>query len=223
MRDRVCFDSHPEFCWRCGFEVDRQSRHQRNLSTNPTIRQQQLLCDPSGPDEPLILTYAKLDVHIHLDTPLGFNAQDIIQSINVSALAPHFFPVGTMPFYNAGGGSSGVTFDGRDVLIHDFTVQWNTDNPPAPGEVDHALVDVQYNDVLPKDIYSNVLATYTVQSGPLSEIRGRGADSGDLFSFGPDNIIPATDGEPLGVPEPATVPGRCPGRGVAHATTALGG
>jgi hypothetical protein len=176
-----------------------------NLSTNPTVRQQQLLVDPSGPDEPLILTYAKLDVMIHLDTPLGFTAQDIIRSIQVTALAPHFFPVGQMPFYVQDGGALGVTFEGRDVTIHDFTVQWNTDNPPPPGEVDHAIVDVQYNNVLPKGIYDNVLATFTVKPSTLSEIRGRGAETNELFTFGPDNIIPAADVEPLGVPEPATI------------------
>src|SRR5689334_8293432 len=69
-----------------------------NLSTNPTIRKQQLLCDPGNEGDPLILTYARLDVQIHLDTPIGVTAQQIIDSIQCTPLAP-FVADGTLPFY----------------------------------------------------------------------------------------------------------------------------
>ncbi len=173
-----------------------------NLSTNPTIRKQQLLCDPEIDPDPLTLTFARLDVAIHLDTPLGYTAQDIISSITVSPL-PHFFAVGTMPFYYAGEASSGVTFDGRDVLISNFTVQYDPQNPPPPGEVDHALVDVSFNNLLPANIYNNVLGTYTVQPNPDSLIQG--TDGTNTYNFPGPDIIPATDSEVLGAPEPATM------------------
>lgn len=172
-----------------------------NLSTNPTIRKQQLLVDPATPD-PLVLTYARLDVLIHLDTPLGYNAHDIVSSIDVMPL-PHFLPVGTEPYYNTEA-SLGVTFKGNDILVSDFIVEDNPDDPPPPGEVDHAQVTVFYNNLLPAGIYDNVLATFTVQTNPLSDIKGLGTD-GQTYDFPADSIIPATASQFLGeVPEPAT-------------------
>jgi hypothetical protein len=179
-----------------------------NLSTNPTIRKQQLLVDPAGPDEPLVLTYARLNVLVQLDTPLGTTAQDIISSIVVTPVDPNFMPDPQfpLPFYNAGDGNFGVTFPNAfQVMISDLAVQYNPENPPPPGEVIHAIVDVNFNDLLPAEIYNNILSTYTVHAIPTSLIQGRNS-MGEVFSFmGPDQIAPATDFEVLGAPEPTLV------------------
>lgn len=178
-----------------------------NLSTNPTIRAQQLLVDPGTEGDPLTLVYAKLDVAIHLDTPIGVTAQDIVSSIQVSPLAPHFLAAGAMPFYVAGEGSFNVSFlpSGRDIRISDFAVQYDPQNPPPPGEVDHALVDVAFNNLLAPEIYGNILGTYTVTTNLFSEIRGLDNETNEILSFiGPDKIIDATDSELLGVPEPGS-------------------
>jgi len=175
-----------------------------NLSTNPTVRKQQLLMDPGSEDAPLILTLARLDVAIHLDTPFGVTAQNIVQSIDVSPISP-FTPVGTLPFYHNTDSFFNVSFlpSGRDILISDITVKALDPNLPPPGEVDHAKVDVQFNDVLPFDIYKNILGTYTVTVNSNSQIQGADpANHDNITIFDSDHITPATDSGFLGAPEP---------------------
>ena len=61
-----------------------------NLSTNPTIRKQQLLCDPAVANDPI--AEVMLDIQIVIDAPPGTAtfrdgdiAQDFVESITVTS------------------------------------------------------------------------------------------------------------------------------------------
>ena len=129
--------------------------------------------DPDG--TPLQIRGARLDVDIHYDNlPVGFGAQDIIQSITVTpfqnlptlngkpnpgydpnqpfyAFQPGNFTDEPLPAYNFDVGTSSVTmqtanvvFSGPDVFLHDIFVIVDPDHPPQPGDANLALTDVQY-------------------------------------------------------------------------------
>src|SRR5688572_24294412 len=132
-----------------------------NLSTNPTIRRQQLLCDPAVANDPI--QEVRLDIQIVIEPPPGTptfrtgTAQDFIERITVipystsdvpdpfQANAYEFVAASAMPQYGEDGiGSSatGITFSGNTVTISNVHVIANGDIPE--GDVNFALVEIEY-------------------------------------------------------------------------------
>jgi hypothetical protein len=199
-------------------------------STNPTVKQQSQLMDPSVDD--LQLTFARLDLEIqYTNVPDHLEASNLIESIAVTP-EPNFEAVPGEPLPSYDGSTATISSfhvdmdqssDGRTVFIHDIAVQEDPADPPPFGEVNHALVTIQYFNFLTDAAYDGINATFTVfasngdsdENIPPSLIEAKDAD-GNVFDFSnsapdpnnpddPDNdgtILPSTSSEDLGAPEP---------------------
>ncbi len=206
-----------------------------NLSTNPTIRKQQLLCDPvigsdgsdTGATEPLQITEIKLNVLWHLDLPPGLTLQDFVQHIDVTPYPdPNLGQSDQYQFINASDGSSlpgydridgsnKITFDDQknDILIEGIWVKpFDQPSVPFDQDVNFANVIVQYADKdlqgnpIVKQTFDPVLATATVFAGDFSFVKAQTAGSQPItYTFTGDSIIPKSDSELVSAPEPSSL------------------
>lgn len=171
----------------------------RLKSSNPTIRQQQVIADPAA-DGSLPVMAARLDLQATFSgQPAGYDADALVDAITVTSIDP--FTLDYVP---------NVSFSGNTLLVDDIAV--TAGSPPPPGPVDFATIVVQFGSVLSQAEYNNVTVKYAfvLDTDPThpSFIRASDGEESDTYGPGGEGMIDESEfvTEELGediVPEPA--------------------
>jgi len=144
-------------------------------SSNPTIRQQQVIADPATGSGDLPVTAARLDLQATFSgQPTGYDADALVDTITVTAIAP--FTLDYVP---------NVSFSGNTLLVDDIAV--TASSPPPPGPVDFATIEVAFGSGLPQAQYDAVVVKYefVLDTDPMHPSFIRASDGTDTEMYGP--------------------------------------